>query len=761
MNRARDTTTESVPTQLNPANTNTFAANVTKTTTSDPAVQTERWGRRPCYARALMWVSVEKPTDNVSLADTSLYMTPLPRPPANKVLNEITLNTIQNNPWLFSITMPINVDCFEALLNSHPNQAFVQSMCTGFRQGFWLQANIDNPDIPLILDHSRKLNDPEHLAFACEQQDKEIAERHFSPTFPALLPGMQCVPVVVVPKPHTNKFRLAVDHSAEPDVKIKMNDLHDLGAILLHVCRVYRRSTRLVVFKSDVPAAYRRLPMDPRWQMKQVVGFGNGYNVDQCNNFGSRDGGGLYGSFMVLMLWTTIYVKLITDLLAWVDDTFGWDFEENLAYYAPYAEFYSLRQTRLLEYWDEIRLPHKKPKQLWGIELLILGFVVDPNAMTITMSCKARSDLVQAIQNFAGVGNCWTLKEYQHLGGWINWSLNVYPLLCPGLSALYEKMAGKNKSNQRIWMNKAVVRELLWIVKKIEVLEVVYCDTCPMGMGFWVCRGGKMLGYQCVISGDATEPIFYFEALTVVSAILYAIKIPSIHHVFVFTDNANTVDMFHSLKARQLYNPLLLTVTNHTICSGVQFRVSHIPGEENGIADALSQFDYDRISQQPVREVWSWEHLLHERNIALGSVLKPSSLSSYTSAVQSYVTFCCSHDFLIDPTTDTLSFYIVYICHFIKPKSVSSYLSGICNQLKVFYPDIHQNCTHPIIKQMLKGCKKIHNSVASRKRPLQRTELTEVFDKVHSSTSFDDQIFLILLFVGFFALMRLGVPRQN
>ncbi|KAJ3859056.1 hypothetical protein EV359DRAFT_4670, partial [Lentinula novae-zelandiae] len=94
-------------------------------------------------------------------------------------------------------------------------------------------------------------------------------------------------------------------------------------------------------------------------------------------------------------------------------------------------------------------------------------------------------------------------------------------------------------------------------------------------------------------------------------------------------------------------------------------------------------------------------------NIALSSVLEPSSLSSYTSAVQSYVTFCCTHDFSIDPTTDTLSFYIIYICHFIKPKSVSSYLLGICNQLEVLYPNIRRNCAHLIVKQMLKGCRKI------------------------------------------------------
>jgi len=107
-----------------------------------------------------MWDSVETPTENINLADTSLYMTPLPRPPANEVLNEIALDTIRNNPHLFNITTPINVDRFETLLSPHPNQSFVRSVCTGFRQGFWPRAVINNPEIPVILDRSRKLHDP-------------------------------------------------------------------------------------------------------------------------------------------------------------------------------------------------------------------------------------------------------------------------------------------------------------------------------------------------------------------------------------------------------------------------------------------------------------------------------------------------------------------------------------------------------------------------------------------------------------------------
>ncbi|KAE9389328.1 hypothetical protein BT96DRAFT_774091, partial [Gymnopus androsaceus JB14] len=201
---------------------------------------------------------------------------------------------------------------------------------------------------------------------------------------------------------------------------------------------------------------------------------------------------------MGLVLWILIYVKLLADLLAYINDNFSWEFGDNITFYAPYNDYYPTKQTRLLECWDELGIPHDKPKQLWGPSLLIVGFKVDPNTMTITMPLEARSDLLEEIQRFAGVGKHWTLKEYQHLGGWINWSLNVYPLLHPGLLALYEKMAGKSRLNDQIWTNKAVIWELLWFAEKVEILDgmrmldneewgveeadlVLYCDACPAG----------------------------------------------------------------------------------------------------------------------------------------------------------------------------------------------------------------------------------------------------------------------------------------
>jgi hypothetical protein len=43
------------------------------------------------------------------------------------------------------------------------------------------------------------------------------------------------------------------------------------------------------------------------------------------------------------------------------------------------------------------------------------------------------------------------LHEFQQLAGWINWALNVFPLLKLGLSNIYVKMSGKTESHAMIY----------------------------------------------------------------------------------------------------------------------------------------------------------------------------------------------------------------------------------------------------------------------------------------------------------------------
>jgi hypothetical protein len=95
---------------------------------------------------------------------------------------------------------------------------------------------------------------------------------------------------------HSEKLRLVNDHSAqefslnsmisrEDVVGAKMDSIADLIAVLL----IYRKdhpNTAPVLFKSDVSAAYRRLPLHPLWQIKQIVTIDGIHHIDCCTSFG-------------------------------------------------------------------------------------------------------------------------------------------------------------------------------------------------------------------------------------------------------------------------------------------------------------------------------------------------------------------------------------------------------------------------------------------------------------------------------------------
>lgn len=161
-------------------------------------------------------------------------------------------------------------------------------------------------------------------------------------------------------------------------------------------------------------------------------------------------------------------------------------------------------------------------------------------------------------------------------------------------------------------------------------------------------------------------------------------------------------------------------------------------------------------SRQPVRTPWTRERLEHERAIALGQAIDSSTWNNYSSALNSYLEFVKIHNFPVDPTPDTLSFYTVFMSFHIKPDSVDTYLSGICQQLEPYFPDVRKNRKSPLVHRTLDGCKRIRAIPTSRKRALTLANLCLVIRFYANSTNHDDLLFVTQLLVGFLALLRLG-----
>ena len=122
----------------------------------------------------------------------------------------------------------------------------------------------------------------------------------------------------------------------------------------------------------------------------------------------------------------------------------------------------------------------------------------------------------------------------------------------------------------------------------------------------------------------------------------------------------------------------------------------------------------NRKARQPVREVWSRERLVHERAVALGNVIDKSTLSNYSSALNSYLNFVKLHGFPVEPTPETLSFFTVYMSHHINPRSVNTYLSGISQQLETLFPTVKEARNSTLVRRTLQGCLRMRGVTTTR-----------------------------------------------
>ncbi|KAF5348949.1 hypothetical protein D9758_014209 [Tetrapyrgos nigripes] len=170
----------------------------------------------------------------------------------------------------------------------------------------------------------------------------------------------------------------------------------------------------------------------------------------------------------------------------------------------------------------------------------------------------------------------------------------------------------------------------------------------------------------------------------------------------------------------------------------------------------VSMISISPNSRQPVREPWSLEKLIHERAICLSFSIDTSSSSSYSSALNSYLTFCKIHDFPITPTPENLSMYAVFMSAHINPRSVNNYLSGIASELKVHYPEIRQVQNSSLVTRTMTGCLRRWGTPINRKLPLSHDQLDIIIHSLSSSQSHDDFLFKAMVLTGFHGLLRLG-----
>ncbi|KAF8985853.1 hypothetical protein BDQ17DRAFT_1259973, partial [Cyathus striatus] len=145
-----------------------------------------------------------------------------------------------------------------------------------------------------------------------------------------------------------------------------------------------------------------------------------------------------------------------------------------------------------------------------------------------------------------------------------------------------------------------------------------------------------------------------------------------------------------------------------------------------------------------------------EQAITFGYAIDQSTSSNYTSALNSYLTFCKSHRIPAEPTSDTLSLYIIFMSHHIKIFSISTYLSGIVHLLEPYFPAVCEAHDSPLVKLSLHCARRRFHHFPTRKPPLPLSLLTSVCTSFTSSDDHNTLLSLAILVTGFYGLLWLS-----
>ena len=177
----------------------------------------------------------------------------------------------------------------------------------------------------------------------------------------------------------------------QSEAKVKYDDMQTFGQNM-HNAHASNPGWCLVTFKSDVTSAFLNLPAHSIFQLCQIVRIKGKLFIVQHLVFGNYASPHCWCAVSGLLCWLGVCKLDIVGLHIYMDDYFGWDFADNLVWY--WGKLHPCHQVQFLLLWESISCPFDDRKQDHGEILKIIGFWVDINAGSISLSPSTMSDII-------------------------------------------------------------------------------------------------------------------------------------------------------------------------------------------------------------------------------------------------------------------------------------------------------------------------------------------------------------------------------
>lgn len=510
---------------------------------------------------------------------------------------------------LSEIRTPVLVDSWREALASHPDRAFRDYIVRGFREGFHI--GFAHGSRQCVSAKSNMKSAVENKGVVEQYLKREVElKRVVGPLPPNSIPGMHINRFGVIPKAHQpGKWRLIVDLSHPEGSSV--NDGIERELCSLHYTTVEEASRRVSslgigaeMAKFDLESAYRMVPVHPDDRRLLGMEWEGSWYMDAALPFGLRSAPKIFNA-VADGLQYILGVDGVT-CLHYLDDFFIWG--------RAGTDECSRDLDRALKCCARLGVPVAENKTTGPVtKLVFLGIEIDSVAKSLRLPDDKLHRLQENIREWQGRRTC-TKRDLLSIIGLLQHACCV---VRPGRSFLRRMITLATKAKRlhhRIRLNAGFRSDLCWwatflahwngtgMLPDVSGREEVIVTSDASGSwgcgAFW--SSGEWFQFQWPESWRGIH-ITSKELLPIVMASALWGKHWQGKAVKFRCDNAAVVAIVRSGTSKdelaaQLMRCLFLFMAKFDLC----LRAVHLPGKDNGAADALSRNDHmSFLSQVP------------------------------------------------------------------------------------------------------------------------------------------------------------------
>lgn len=488
-------------------------------------------------------------------------------------------------------------------LSSHPDRIFAAYIYDGLTNGFRIGYSNHLSELGL-----GGTNHPSSMALPAAVQERIAAEvgagRLLGPLPAHMLPLVHVSPIGMVPKAHTDKWRMIVDLSHPPGGSVNDGIYSNLCSLCyasvdkaVSIIRKLGRGTQLV--KLDIKDAYRIIPVHPGDYHLLGIRWHERTYVDRALPFGLRSAPKIFSA--------------VADIIAWVFTTMGIEYhlhylDDFLLLGAPGSQQGAIFLDIAMSIFHMLGIPvavHKTEGP--AMVLAFLGILIDTAAFELRLPADKLARLQELMRTWAGRQSC-TRKELESLLGHLSHAATVITQGRTFLRQLFPLLSLRRACHHTIRLNAGARADLLWWRMFLKSwngtsffpapspsVQVVSDASGSFGCGaFSVAHGWFQIKWP---ESWHTMSIAAKELVPVVAAAAVWGHQWGRSCVCFKSDNMSVVSILTSRTAKDtLLMHLLRCLVFYAASYRFDFVAEHIPGVLNTAADAISRNDLSLFS---------------------------------------------------------------------------------------------------------------------------------------------------------------------